>query len=163
MERFSKFIPLAKIEAQSDGTLHVYGIVTAQQPDHDGEVCDYDTSAPLFRAQASRMLKITSAVEGMEPSLMPMREMHQLKAIGAGRSMDFDDAAKTIRMGFNVVEPDAIAKFKKGVLIGFSQGGGVCQEVAGSGVQRGKPDTPPIRSKSPPSIRRACPLLSSKA
>lgn len=54
---------------------------------------------------------------------MPMREMHQLKAIGAGRSIDFDDATKTIRMGFNVVEPDAVAKFKKGVLIGFSQGG----------------------------------------
>jgi hypothetical protein len=123
VDKFSKFVALSKIEEQADGSLRVYGLVTAEQPDLDGEVCDYATSAPLFRAQANRMLKITSGIDGMEPSLMPLREMHQLKAIGAGRAMDLDDATKEIRMGFDVVEADAVKKFKAGVLIGFSQGG----------------------------------------
>ena len=121
--KFQKFMPLAKMEEQTDGTLNVFGIVTAEQPDLDNEVCDYEGTKPLYQAKVATMFKLTSSVAGMEPSIMPMREMHQLKAIGAGRTIEFDDAAKTIRMGFNVVDPDAILKFKKGVLIGFSQGG----------------------------------------
>ena len=121
--KFTKFIPLAKMEEQSDGTLSVFGIVTAEQPDLDREVCDYAGTKPYYKAKTAEMFKLTSAVDGMEPSLMPLREMHQLSAIGAGRSIEFDDAAKTIKMGFNVVDPTAVAKFKKGVLIGFSQGG----------------------------------------
>jgi len=121
--KFTKFIPLAKMEEQSDGTLSVFGIVTAEQPDLDREVCDYAGTKPYYKAKTAEMFKLTSAVDGMEPSLMPLREMHQLSAIGAGRSIEFDDAAKTIKMGFNVVDPTAVTKFKKGVLIGFSQGG----------------------------------------
>ena len=121
--KFNKFIPLAKMEEQSDGTLHVFGIVTAEQPDLENEVCDYAGTKPYYKAKTAEMLKLTSAVEGMEPSMMPLREMHQLSAIGAGRSIEFDDAAKTIKMGFNVVDPVAVTKFKKGVLLGFSQGG----------------------------------------
>jgi len=68
------------------------------------------------------MIKATS-VEGMEQSIMPLREMHQLKAVGKGISIDFDDTAKTVRMGFEVVDQDAITKVKKGVLPCFSQGG----------------------------------------
>jgi hypothetical protein len=83
------------------------------------------------------MFKLTSAVEGMEPSIMPMREMHQLIAIGAGRTIEFDDANKTIKMGFNVVEPVAIQKFKKGVLIGFSQGGDYVGELLPDPVHKG--------------------------
>ena len=46
--------------------------------------------------------------------------MHALKAIGAGAEINFDDAKKTISMGFNVVDPLAIMKFKKGIFCGFS-------------------------------------------
>ena len=122
--KFQKFVPLAKMEEQSDGSLNVFGIVTAEQPDLENEVCDYAGTKPLYQAKAAARFKLTSSVAGMEPSLMPMREMHdERKAIGAGRSIEFDDDAKTIKMGFNVVDPDAILKFRKGVLIGFSQGG----------------------------------------
>ena len=121
--KFTKFIPLLKMEESSDGSLNVFGIVTAEQPDLDNEVCDYAGTKPYYKAKTAEMLKLTSAVEGMEPSMMPLREMHQLVAIGAGRSIEFDDAAKTIKMGFNVVDPVAVTKFKKGVLLGFSQGG----------------------------------------
>ena len=121
--KFRKFIPLAKMEEQADGSLNVFGLVTAEQPDLENEVCDYAGTKPYYQAKVATMYKLTSAVDGMEPSIMPMREMHQLKAIGAGRTIEFDDDAKTIKMGFNVVDPVAVLKFKKGVLIGFSQGG----------------------------------------
>lgn len=135
--KFQKFMPLAKMEEQSDGTLNVFGIVTAEQPDLDNEVCDYEGTKPLYQAKVATMFKLTSTVAGMEPSIMPMREMHQLKAIGAGRTIEFDDAAKTIRMGFNVVDPDAILKFRKGVLIGFSQGGAYVGEKVPDPVHKG--------------------------
>ena len=135
--RFNKFVPLAKMEEQADGSLNVYGLVTAEQPDLEHEVCDYVGTKPLYQAKVAAMFKLTSAVEGMEPSIMPMREMHQLKAIGAGRTIDFDDAAKTIRMGFNVVDPVAITKFKKGVLIGFSQGGSYVGDRVPDPVHKG--------------------------
>jgi hypothetical protein len=135
--KFQKFMPLAKMEEQSDGTLNVFGIVTAEQPDLDQEVCDYEGTKPLYQAKVATMFKLTSSVAGMEPSIMPMREMHQLKAIGAGRTIEFDDTTKTIRMGFNVVDPDAIVKFKKGVLIGFSQGGAYIGEKIPDPVHKG--------------------------
>ena len=135
--KFNKFMPLAKMEEQTDGTLNVFGIVTAEQPDLDNEVCDYEGTKPFYQAKVAAMLKLTSSVAGMEPSIMPMREMHQLKAIGAGRTIEFDDATKTIRMGFNVVDPVAIVKFKKGVLIGFSQGGSYVGDKVADPVHKG--------------------------
>lgn len=120
--KLNKFIPLTKIEETPNGTLKVFGLVTAEQPDLDKEVCDYNKTKPFYVAKVAAMQKAT-AVEGMEQSIMPMREMHQLVAIGKGVTIEFDDANKAISMGFEVVEPNAITKFKKGVLIGFSQGG----------------------------------------
>ena len=117
-----KFVPISKIAEQTDGTLFVYGLVTAEQPDLDREVLDYTKSKPFFQKKVEEMAKVTD-VPGMEQSIFPMREMHALKAIGAGRTIDFDDVAKTISMGFNVVDPDAVLKFRKGVLTGFSIGG----------------------------------------
>ena len=38
--KFEKFVPLTKMEEQTDGTLFVYGTVTAEQPDLENEVCD---------------------------------------------------------------------------------------------------------------------------
>lgn len=135
--KLSKFVPLSKMEEQGDGSLNVFGVVTAEQPDLDNEVCDYAGTKPFYQAKVTSMFKLTSAVEGMEPSIMPMREMHQLIAIGAGRTIEFDDANKTIKMGFNVVEPIAIQKFKKGVLIGFSQGGAYVGDPVPDPVHKG--------------------------
>ena len=33
--KLQKFVPLTKMEEQSDGTLHVFGTVTAESPDLD--------------------------------------------------------------------------------------------------------------------------------
>jgi hypothetical protein len=124
--KLKKFMPLVKMVDKPDGSLYVYGLVTAEKPDLDKEVCDYFKTKPLYQAKAEAMKKAT-AVEGMEQSIMPMRSMHTLDAIGKGVEMHFDDAAKTIHMGFEVVDPLAITKFKKGVFVGFSQGGDYVQ------------------------------------
>jgi hypothetical protein len=124
--KLKKFYPLVKMVDQPDGTLHVYGLVTAEKPDLDKEVFDYDKSKPYYIAKVEATKKATS-IEGMEQSLMPLRSMHSLDAIGKGVSIDFNDDAKTIHMGFEVVDPLAIKKFKKGVFVGFSQGGSYIQ------------------------------------
>lgn len=122
--KFSKFIPLAKMEEQADGTLQVYGLVTEQKPDLDNEVCDYATTKPLYEKRTRERWDLTSKIAGMTPSLMAARGQHDPKqAIGAGRSIDFSDATKSIRMGFHIVDAEAVKKWKAGVYVGFSQGG----------------------------------------
>jgi len=123
MLKFQKFIPLSKVEEQADGSLFVYGLVTAEKPDQENEVCDYESTKPLYQKLNEKYLKATSAVEGMEKSIAPLREMHQLKAVGCGKSIEFNDAEKEIHMGFKVVDRDACVKVRAGVLVGFSQGG----------------------------------------
>ena len=122
--RFNKFVPLTKMEEQSDGSLFVYGLVTEEKPDLDMEVCDFATTAPLYQKRTEERRELTSKIEGMTPSLMAMRAQHDPKqAIGAGRSLVVDDAAKTIKMGFHIVDAEAVKKWKTGVFVGFSQGG----------------------------------------
>jgi hypothetical protein len=120
---FEKFLRMTKVEEQADGTLMAYGLLTAQELDQDGEVCDYESTKPYFKALVARYEKTTGAVEGMDVSLYPVREMHQLIAAGCGKKIEFDDAAKTIRVGVHVVDQSSAEKVRKGVLVGFSQGG----------------------------------------
>lgn len=123
MKSLLKFIQLRKVAEQSDGTLLVSGMVTAELPDQDREVCDYESTKPYYKALVERFRKTTSAVAGMETSLFPVREMHQLICAGAGKSIEFDDAAKTIDVTVHVVDQGSCAKVKAGALVGFSQGG----------------------------------------
>ena len=79
---------------------------------------DYDTTAPYYKALNDRFSKAT---EGK--SIAPLREMHQLSAVGVGKAIDFDDTKKTIHMAFKVVDDDAWKKVVERVYTGFSQGG----------------------------------------
>ena len=120
--KLQKFIPLTKMEEQSDGSLFVFGTVTAEQPDLERQVCDYATTKVYYAKRRDENLAKTS-IPGMTPSMMPFREMHQTKVQGAARTMIFDDAAKTIKMGFHVVTAEAVKMWKAGCFVGFSQGG----------------------------------------
>ena len=120
--QLQKFVPLTKMEEQADGTLHVFGTVTAELPDLENEVCDYEGTKPLYEKRAAEQIEKTS-IPGMKPSLMPFREMHNPVIQGAGRSLVCDDATKTIKMGFEVVDAESIKKWKAGCFVGFSQGG----------------------------------------
>lgn len=105
------------------GTLVVYGQVTAEDVDSDRELCDYEGTKPFYAAKVEQMRKATTEL-GVEPNIMPLREMHSGdKAAGRGISIEFNDAAKRIMMGFEVVDPLACQKVLKGMYPGLSQGG----------------------------------------
>lgn len=107
---------------QADGTLIVHGIVTKQEVDRDNEICDYKTSKPYYQKRVEQMKKATD-VEGMETSIMPLRCMHQLDAVGKGTDILFNDTDEQIEMTFEVVDQPTIVKVRKGVLPAFSHGG----------------------------------------
>lgn len=115
MDKFQKFFPLVKIDIAQR---IVYGLVTAEAEDKDGETCHYDSTKPEYKAVNDELGKATGG-----ENIMPLREMHQLNAVGAGKSIDFDDAEKTIKMAFKVVDDGAWKKVLEHVLLGFSQGG----------------------------------------
>ena len=127
---FRKLLPLTKVEEQSDGSLYVYGCVTAEEVDRDGEVCDYASTVPYYKAVNDEMSKATDG-----KNIMPLREMHQLSAVGAGKSIHFDDRNKRIEMGFEVVDRAAVTKVRAGVYTGFSQGGDYVKTWNANGVK----------------------------
>lgn len=114
-KEFQKFIPFAKVD---EAKREVYGIVTAEVEDKVGETCHYDSTKEEYKAWSAEFVKAT---EGN--SCGNLREMHQLKAAGRGISLDFNDSAKEILMGFKVTDDDAWKKVQDYTYTGFSQGG----------------------------------------
>jgi hypothetical protein len=115
VDKFLKFFPLVKVDLEQH---LVYGLVTAEAEDKDGETCHYDSTKPEYKAVNDELGK---ASDGQ--NIMPLREMHQLHAAGAGKTIDFDDTKKQIRMAFKVVDDSTWKKVTEKVLLGFSQGG----------------------------------------
>lgn len=113
--KFAKFIPFVKVDAQKR---QVWGIVTAERPDKEFEVCDYDKSKPYYEEVIAEMSKATNG-----GNFFPLREMHGLSAAGKCIGHDFRDSDKEIFMGFEVVDDVAWKKVEKQVYTGFSQGG----------------------------------------
>lgn len=109
------FAPLVKVDEEKQ---EVWTVVTAQKPDRDKEVCDYETTVPYYKEMVAEMSKAT---EGK--NIFPLREMHGLTAAGKGIAIEFRDDKKEIYMGFRVVDPLAWKKVSEGVYTGVSQGG----------------------------------------
>jgi hypothetical protein len=112
-------------------------LVTAEKPDLENEVCDYNGTKPYYKALVTRYLKATAAVDGMASSMFPLREMHQLKTAGCGKGIEFDDKEKTIHVTAHVVDESAVKKVKAGAYIGFSQGGAYVGDVVPDPVFKG--------------------------
>lgn len=113
--KLAKFIPFAKVD---EAKREVWGIVTAEVPDKDGETCRYEPTKKNYKAWAAEFQKATDG-----DSVGNLREMHQLKAAGRGIGIEFDDDSREIRMGFKVVDDGAWTKVIEKVYTGFSQGG----------------------------------------
>ena len=113
--KLSKFIPFAKVD---EAKREVWGIVTAEVKDKDGETCRYAPTVKNYKALVSEFQKATGDV-----SFGPLREMHQLKAAGRGVGIEYRDDAREIFMGFKVVDDAAWNKVVEKVYTGFSQGG----------------------------------------
>lgn len=126
---FSKFIPFIKVDATKR---EVWGVVTAELPDKDGEVCDYEGSKPYYQAVIAEMGKATGG-----ENFFPLREMHGLSAAGKCVGFDFRDTDKEIFMGFKVVDDDAWNKVDECVYSGFSQGGQIVGKMEPDPVFKG--------------------------
>ncbi len=115
---FSIYLPLEKTELQPDGTMLVWGRATQETPDSDGEICDFETSAPLFQRR-SQMMK--DASEGK--NLFPLRSMHQPIAAGKIVEMNYLSEDKAIDVCAKVIDENEVKKVKEGVYTGFSVAG----------------------------------------
>lgn len=96
----------------------VSGIATAEEPDRDSEIMDYESSAPHFKSWSQHTAEVTGG-----KSLGAVREMHQLASIGKLTDIQFSDAAKQITVVAKVVDDSAWTKVMEGVLTSFSISG----------------------------------------
>ena len=115
MRTFTKFIRLTKVDAMQR---EVYGIVTSEAPDKDGEICDYTTTVPYYQAWSAEFDQATGG-----KSRGNVREMHTQSAVGKVMDLVCDDAAKSIAVRARIVDDDAWQKCEEGVYTGFSHGG----------------------------------------
>lgn len=115
LDEIQIFCPLVKVDAAKR---EVWGVVTAEEPDKDNEICDYATTAPYYEKVVKEMSKATDGA-----NIFPLRAMHGLIAAGKGISIEFRKEAKEVYMGFKVVDDTEWKKVQENVYTGFSQGG----------------------------------------
>jgi hypothetical protein len=115
MRSFDKFIALTKVDATQR---EVYGVVTSETPDKEGEICDYASTKPHYEAWSAEFSRATAG-----KSLGNVREMHTRSAVGKVVDLLFDDAARTIAVRARIVDDTAWTKCEEGVYTGFSHGG----------------------------------------
>lgn len=105
------YADIAKMEAQEDGTLKVWGYASTGAEDLDGEVI------------------LPEAMKAALPDYMKwgaVREMHGNSAAGTAIEAEVQDDGKTW-FGAHVVDPVAVKKVETGVYKGFSIGGKVTE------------------------------------
>jgi hypothetical protein len=115
MDDMQVFVPITKIDAAHR---LVYGVVTAEQPDVAGEVCDYASTKPHYQKWSQ---KFADATEGR--SLGNLRAMHGHVAAGKLIEIAFNDENKRIEICGKVIDDAEWQKVEEGVYTGFSQGG----------------------------------------
>jgi hypothetical protein len=125
---FLKFIRLTKVDVAKR---EVYGVVTSEAPDKDGEICDYETTVPHYQAWSAEFEKSTDG-----KSLGNIREMHDNRAAGKVTCLEFDDVAREIRITAKIVDDDAWKKCEEGVYTGFSHGGEYVKVWTDGGFRR---------------------------
>ncbi len=111
----NKRTPFAKVD---ELRREVWGIVTEQKPDKDGEVCDFEKSLPFYQEWVDQFRKATGG-----ESFGNLREMHQLSAVGKAIAFDPRPKDRQIWMGFKIVDAAAWEKVLTRVYTGFSHGG----------------------------------------
>jgi hypothetical protein len=112
---FHKVLQLVKID---ESKREIEGVISAESPDREGEVLDYDSAKPEFQKWSDNISKSTGG-----RSLGNIRAMHQLRAVGKVTALDFNDSAKTVTMRGKIVDDDAWDKCVEGVFSGLSIGG----------------------------------------
>ena len=103
------YAEIAKIEAQDDGTVKVWGYASSEAVDSDGEII----AAEAMKAAIPDYMKFGA-----------VREMHGSNAAGTAIEINVEDDGRTF-FGAHIVDPVAVTKVKTGVYKGFSIGGSV--------------------------------------
>ncbi len=111
----SIFAQIAKID---EAKREVWGVATSEIVDKEGEVFDYGTSKPYFKAWSDEIAKATDG-----KSLGNVREMHEPSAVGKLVEIGFDDELKEVRVAAKIIDEEAWRKCVQGVYTGFSIGG----------------------------------------
>lgn len=114
-----KYFQLTKVDER---THTIDGLVTAEIPDKDGEICDYAAAKAAY-IKWSGEAKASTEAAGQAVSLGNIRMMHQAQIAGKATGLEFRDDAKEIHIS---TEPatDAVWQLAIGGFIrGFSQGG----------------------------------------
>lgn len=117
-DSFTAFVPFSKVEEQPDGTVMIYGRATQEVGDSQGEIMDYESSAPQFKRRAEERSRQTNG-----ENLMSLRAMHQPVAAGKVTQFDFVPEEKAIDIWSHVVDQNEVNKVLKNVYTGFSVGG----------------------------------------
>lgn len=105
------YAEIAKMEAQDDGTVKVWGYASSETVDSDGET----VTAEAMKAAIPDYMKFGA-----------VREMHGKSAAGTAIEIKVEDDGRTF-FGAHIVDPTAVLKVKSGVYKGFSIGGSVTQ------------------------------------
>lgn len=108
-------IPIYKVDEERR---LVIGRAAQEVPDRAGEIMDYETAKPAFKAWSDE----TFAASGGK-SYGNVRAMHGGIAAGRLDAIEFDDAAKSIEVVAHVVDDNEWKKVLEGVYTGFSMGG----------------------------------------
>jgi len=116
-----KSFPLTKV-SEENGRHVAYGVVTAQVPDKDGEICIYADTKPHYQSWADASIRATKAA-GQEESLGNIRLQHGMEIGGKATRLDFDDATKTTYLETEPVSDHVWGMLKRGILKGYSHGG----------------------------------------
>src|SRR6267154_3597670 len=95
------------------------GVAAAEELDHDGEILDYNGSKPYFQQWSDSQF---TASKGQSKG--NVRLQHDAKrCVGKLSDIQFDDAARKVRVVAQIVDPVAKDLLRTGCLTGFSIGG----------------------------------------
>jgi hypothetical protein len=119
---FAKFCRFTKVQETDDGDILVWGIATLEQPDLDGEICDYDAAKGAYQAWSLAAAQRTSAA-GQQVSLGPIRYQHSPEPAGKAVKVTYNDDAKEIWLGSVPISDSIRRELQQGFLTGYSQGG----------------------------------------
>jgi hypothetical protein len=108
----------ANITKVDEAARMVYGRAVAEEPDHSGEIFDYEKSKPHFVQWSESFSKSTGG-----KSVGNVRAMHSNIAAGVLKELNFNDSEKAIDVAAHVVDDNEWRKVQAGVYTGFSIGG----------------------------------------
>jgi hypothetical protein len=119
---FVKSVPIEKVDEVKQ---EAWGVFTAEVPDSDDEIADYEYQKGKVQSWSDGERKKAEAA-GMEPSLGNVRFSHTVLPTGKVIALTMDDSAKQIKGGtylMNVGDTKTWDMVAKGILKGFSFGG----------------------------------------